>query len=65
MLLNVGTEKMGNERKSNADISFLFLYKQLFQWKMPPHVFLTSSVCDIKTRGNDVKNRCQKCCTGL
>lgn len=26
MLLNVGTEKMGNERKSNADISFLFFY---------------------------------------
>lgn len=50
--------KMGNERKSNADISFLCFYIiDYFNGKMPSHVFSTSSIYNIKTRRNVVKKQ--------
>lgn len=58
MLLNVGAEKMGNERKSNTGIIFLCFYIiNYFNGKMPSHVFSTSSIYNIKIRRNVVKKQ--------
>lgn len=38
--------------------SFFLYIINYFSGKMPSHVFPTSSVCDIKTRGNVVNTQC-------